>query len=196
MAEDWLTNHGLSCQALNPGLSATADVVLVGKPEDAESNPTMWQTLTRRLEAGATVVFVSAQPFAQGKAAMEWLPLQNKGRCYRFNDWLYHKECVAKRHPVFAGLQGPGIMDWHYYGPVIPHEVFEGLATPNETIAAAFASGYYAYPRAYGSSLLIAAYRSGQGRFILSAPYLLENLDRHPAADRMLLNLVSFAQGR
>ncbi len=86
-------------------------------------------------------------------------------------------------------------MDWDYYGPVIPHEVFECQDTPDETIAAGFATGYYEFPRGYGSSLLIAAYRSGKGRFVLSTPYVLENLDAHPAADRLLVNLVRYGLG-
>jgi hypothetical protein len=94
---------------------------------------------------------------------------------------------------VFEGLQAPGIMDWDYYGPVIPHDVFEGPDTPDETIAAAFATGYHLYPRGYGSSLLIAAYRSGKGRFILNTPNILGNLASHPAADRLLVNLIRYA---
>ena len=121
---------------------------------------------------------------------MARLPLQNKGRCYTFNDWLYHKECVAKPHPAFAGLQAPGIMDWDYYGPVIPHDIFEGQDTPDKTIAAAFATGHHASPTGYACGLLIAAYRAGAGHLILSTPYILENLGVHPAADRLLVNLV------
>ncbi|MGD0093194.1 MAG: hypothetical protein ABSE73_25045, partial [Planctomycetota bacterium] len=193
-AEDWLTARGLACRQLDATAPAQRELVLVGKPADAETNPKAWEALTQRLAQGSTVIFLSAKPFREGKAAMQWLPLQSKGRCRGFNDWLYHKECVAKRSPVFAGLQGPGIMDWDYYGPVIPHDVFEKLDTPQETLAAAFASGYYEYPNGYGCSLLMAAYKSGAGRFVLSTPYILENLDAHPAADRLLLNLVQYGR--
>ncbi len=193
-SEAWLTRHGLTCAPFVHAAPATDGVVLVGAPDDAESNPALWQRLTQRMDAGATVVFLNAALFANGKAAMDWLPLQNKGRCYRFNDWLYHKECVAKRHPVFDALPGPGIMDWDYYAPIIPQIVFEEQDTPDEVMAAAFASGYYAYPRAYGSSLLLVAYRHGPGRFMLNTFNLLENLDQHPAADRMMLNLVRTAR--
>ncbi|MBC8449326.1 MAG: hypothetical protein H8D78_16380 [Chloroflexi bacterium] len=187
-AEAWLTSRGLRCHPLTP--EAQGDLVLIGKPAGPDEDPAGWAELARRLARGATLLFLSAEPFHGNQAAMEWLPLHNKGRCYTFNDWLYHKECVAKRHPVFAGLQAPGIMDWDYYGPIIPYDVFEGQDTPDETIAAAFATGHHAYPTGYACGLLIAAYRAGAGRLILSTPYLLENLDVHPAADRLLLNLV------
>jgi len=195
-AEQWLTARGLHCRPLTAEVSDGHEVILIGKPDDMETAPGLWQSLTARMAKGATVVFLNGQVFQQGKAAVSWLPLKNKGRCRTFNDWLYHKECVAKRHPIFEGLQGPGVMDWDYYGPVIPREMFEGLDTPDETVAAAFATGNSQYPRGYGSGLLIAIYRSGAGRLILNTPYVLENLDSHPAADRLLVNLVRYAQGQ
>ena len=191
---EWLLDHGVACHPLKFNLGEQVGVILVGLPGDA-ADPLCWDFLKQQMTAGATVLFINPQLFIQYPPVMEWLPLINKGRCYTFTDWLYHKECVAQRHPVFAGLQGPGIMDWDYYGPVIPHEVFEGQDTPDKTIAAAFSTGNYLFPRGYGCNLLIAAYRSGQGRFILSTPYIIENLDVHPAADRLLLNLLSYAAG-
>ncbi len=154
----------------------------------------MWESLSARTAAGAGVVFLSGRIFREGKAAMNWLPLKNKGRCRTVHDWLYHKDCVANRHPVFDGLQGPGIMDWDYYGPIIPHEIFEGQDTPDETIAAGFATGNAQFGKGYGSCLLMAMYKSGKGRIILSTPCILENLDSHPAADRLLVNLIRYAQ--
>ncbi|HEY3320054.1 MAG TPA: glycoside hydrolase family 2 TIM barrel-domain containing protein [Planctomycetota bacterium] len=191
--EDWLTARGLTCRQFNAEAPAQRELILVGKP-DGEKSPAVWEALTQRLAKGSTIVFVSAHPFRHGKAGMNWLPLKNKGRCISFNDWLYHKECVTRRHAVFQGLQGPGIMDWDYYGPVVPHEVFEGQDTPDDTMVASFVTGYYDYPNGYGCGLLMAAYKSGEGRFILSTPYILENLGTHPAADRLLVNLIRYAQ--
>ena len=193
---DWLTAQGARCQVFGAGRSEQRELILVGKPADTQQLPTQWAELMRRLEGGAIVVFLSAQAFTRGDDSTYWLPLQNKGRWYSFHDWLYHKECVAKRHPVFEGLHGPGIMDWDYYGPVIPHDMFEGQNTPDETIAAAFVTGHPSCSDAsgYGAGLLMAAYRYGQGRFFLSTPNILENVDVHPAADRLLLNLIRYAQ--
>lgn len=194
--EQWLAAHGLHCNPLTAEPSNPHEVVLVGKPADAETNPAMWKTLTARLAQGAGVVFLSGRVFQEGKAAMNWLPLKNKGRCRTVHDWLYHKLCVANRSPVFDGLPGPGILDWDYYGPIIPREVFEGQDTPDETIVAGFATGNAQFGKGYGSCLIVALYKSGEGRLILSTPYILENLDLHPAADRLLLNLIRHAQGQ
>jgi hypothetical protein len=195
-AEQWLTAHGLDCHQLTDNISTGDEVILVGKPADAESNPQLWESLSACMAKGSAVVFLSGQIFTEKKYGISWLPLKNKGICSNYRDWLYHKECVTKRHEVFDDLQGPGIMDWDYYGPLIPREIFEGQDTPDETIAASFNTGNHNYPRGYGSGLIIAMYKQGKGRMILSTPYILENLDLHPAADRLLLNLVLYAQGQ
>jgi hypothetical protein len=127
-----------------------------------------------------------------GKLALGWLPLENKGRCYEFGDWLYHKECVAKAHPIFDGLQAGGIMDWDYYGPVISHTLFELQNEPANVIVAAFASGYCC-PSGYASGIMMAEYAFGKGRFITNTFSILGNIDVHPAADRLLLNMIHYA---
>ncbi len=126
------------------------------------------------------------------KTTSAWLPLANKGRVYEFNDWLYHKECVAKPHPVFAGLQGSGILDWDYYGPVLPHYLFDGQDTPAEVIAAAFAAGY-STPGGYASGVLAWFLQIWSRPVFCQYLSILENIDAHPAADRLLLNLIQYA---
>ena len=106
------------------------EIILVGDLSKTASSPEDWKELARRMARGSVVVFLSQQAFQREKDAVGWLPLAKKGRCYEFNDWLYHKECVAKAHPVFEGLQAKGILDCYYYGPVIPHYIFDGQETP------------------------------------------------------------------
>jgi hypothetical protein len=193
IAQQWLIAHGLKVSEIDAVVPEDAKLILVGMPGNA-GDAKVWEELKQRMSGGATVLFLGPKLFIEQAAAMDWLPLKNKGRCYTFFDWLYHKECVAGRHPVFEGLHGAGIMDMDYYGPVIPHEVFADIDTPDQTIAAAFVTGYHDLPDGYGCSILIGAWRSGEGRFILSTPYILENLDVHPAADQLLVNLVRYCQ--
>jgi hypothetical protein len=152
-----------------------------------------WQELAARIARGSTAVFLSATAFKRGDNAVGWLPLARKGRCTLFWDWLYHKECVARRHPVFDGLQAKGIMDWDYYGPVITRQMFDGQDTPDDVAAAAFAVGYCCLG-GVASGLLVGAYRAGAGRFVLNTLRILENVGTHPASDRLLLNLVRYGQ--
>jgi hypothetical protein len=44
--------------------------------------------------------------------------------------------------------------------------------------------------RSYNSGVLVGEYRFGKGCFVLNGLPLLSNLDRHPAADRLLLNAI------
>jgi len=85
--EGWLETHGLRCEPLTS--AARGDLVLIGKPSAPEADPAGWAGLTERLDQGATLLFLSAEPFRGNQTAMDWLPLRHKGRCYAFNDWLY-----------------------------------------------------------------------------------------------------------
>ena len=199
-AQQWLRDHGVTCRdfeaAAGDPPSSSAEVILVGElaKEPAEAQ---WKELLRRIEGGSTAVFLSPAAFRHGNDPVGRLPLAKKGRCYDFYDWLYHKECVARHHPIFAGLQGPGVMDWEYYGSLIGKTMFEGQDTPDEVFAAAFAAGYWAYvpgtpcPSGYTSGVLLGSYHFGKGRFVINAFRILESLGNNPAADRLILNLVT-----
>jgi hypothetical protein len=126
------------------------------------------------------------------RGVMAWLPLVNKGRCYEFWDWLYHKECVAKRHPIFEGPQPAGLMDWDYYGPVISHTLMENQDEPAEVLAAAFSTGHIA-KGGYAAGLMMTRHTFGHGNFILNTLNILDNIGRHPAADQLLINLIRYA---
>ena len=191
-ARDWLTAHGVASEGLDGNAPGYRQLILVGEPVPSNADREVWQDLAQRMARGSTVVFLSQNAFKKDKDAVAWLPLAQKGRCYKFNDWLYHKECVAKAHPVFEGLQSRGILDWYYYGPVIPSYLFDGQETPAEVVAAAFAAGY-STPGGYASGVLLGVYRFGAGRFIVNTFPLLDQVGQHPAADRLLLNLVKYA---
>lgn len=188
--EDWLSGHGVICAPFQGAIGDQNQVVLVGEPDDTSGD--QWRALARCMAQGSTVIFLSPSAFQRDTNPMGWLPLVNKGRWYTFHDWLYHKECVSKAHPIFAGLQPRGIMDWEYYGPVIPHELFDGQDTPDDVAAAAFALGYNC-PGGYASGVLVGTYNFGNGRFYLNTLRILNNIGLHPAADRLLLNLISSA---
>jgi hypothetical protein len=121
------------------------------------------------------------------------LPLPGTATVTDYFDWLYHKECVAKAHPIFDGLQAKGIMDWDYYDPVISHRFFETHHQPSQVIAAAFAPASM-NEIGYASGLMLAEYPIGQGQFLLNTFNLLDHLDAHPAADRILINMIRHAQ--
>ena len=187
----WLTAHGVANAPLTGSAPANREVILVGNVA-GRSQAGDWKELASRMARGSVVVFLSAKAFKRDKEGAGWLPLANKGRVYEFTDMLYHKECVAKPHRVFDGLQGNGMLDWYYYGPVTPRYLFDGQETPAEVIAAAFATGY-STPGGYASGVVLGSYKFGAGQFMVNSFSILENIDKHPVADRLLLNLIQDA---
>jgi hypothetical protein len=173
--------------------AAARQVILVGRAPDSALAPALRLDLLRRVAQGSTAVFLDPDAFQKDKNPVGWLPLQNQGRLTRFSDWLYHKECVARKHALFAGLAPQGILDGDYYGPLISNRFFEGQDTPDDVAAAAFAVCHSSRPDGYAAGLMLGAYALGAGKIVLNTFNLLDQVDRHPAADRLLLNLIAYA---
>ena len=189
-AIEWLEAHGVACRPWDGSTDRQSGVIVVGLPDGATAAE--WTALQEAIAGGCTALFLQPRAFAAGDDSTYWLPLETKGICKSFYDWLYHKDCVAKRHPVFDGLQAGGILDWDFYDQLISHELFEGQETPDEVIVAAFAAGYCC-PGGYESGVMVGRYRYGTGHLILNTLHVLEQLARHPAADRLLLNFLRYA---
>ncbi len=184
--ETWLRSHGISATAIEHASREQRQVILVG---GATIGRTDWLDLLTRIAQGSRAVFLDPGVFQKEKDPVGWLPLKNRGQLTRFHDWLYHKECVAGRHELFRKLSPAGIMDWDYYGPLISSRFLEGGDAPDETAAAAFALCHSSRPDGYAAGVMLGAYRLGAGKFIINTFQLLENIDKHPAADQLLLNL-------
>lgn len=191
-AESWLRGRGLQVRSFTDRAASRPGVLLVGvptAPSEAE-----WTEVRRRIEDGSVAVFLCPEAFAEGEELMRWWPLEKKGERLEPYDSLYHKACVAKDHPVFQGLQGPGLLDWEYYGAVIPRFHFDGQDLPDD-LAAAWFGTCYPGDSGYGSGMLVGSYHLGAGAFVFNTFQALPNLDQHPAADRLLLNYIRHAQG-
>jgi hypothetical protein len=194
--EKWLKTQGVKCKHYSQSAQKSREVILIGDiskiSENAKILDKTWKELLQRITAGAAVIFLSPLAFKHEEDPVKWLPLKHKGRLYSFQDWLYHNECIAKAHPIFDRLQANGIMDWDYYGQVIPHYIFENNSTPYDTAAAAFAVGYNCIG-GYDSGVLVGTYKFGSGIFTLNTLRILENINIHPAANRLLLNMIKHA---
>ncbi len=193
--QEWLKTHGMSVAPWQPTQVATRQVILVGDWNDANVRPEVRKDLLQRVARGSVAVFLKPGAFMKGGDVVGWLPFKNKGRLTRFPDWLYHKECVAKKHPLFDGLQPAGVMDWDYYGPLITRQFFEGQDASDsaDVAAAAFAICHNSRPDGYAAGVMLGAYRFGSGRIILNTFNILDNVDKHPAADRLLMNMITYA---
>jgi hypothetical protein len=191
--QEWLKGRNISAVPLEKAPAETCQVILVGNAPEPPVTPAQRAEVLRRVARGSAAVFLDPGVFRKGNDPVGWLPLKNKGHLTSFSDWLYHKECVARRHALFAGLAPQGIMDWDYYGPLISNRFFEGQDTPEDVAAAAFAVCHSSRPDGYAAGVMLGAYPFGAGRIVLNTFNLIGNVDKHPAADRLVLNLVAYA---
>lgn len=181
---DWFISHGIS-----ESTPENAEVIIVGNiPDDQDK----WNSVYDFAEAGKEILFLNPDAFAKGDESTYWLRLPQKGRYLDLSDWLYHREWIARRHPVFEGLK-TRLMDWTYYEQVISRGGFLDLPSPDDTMIAGFAPGGYCpdFGNGYFSALSLGRYAFGKGGITLNAMHLLEE-QGHPAADRLLTNLINY----
>ena len=188
----WLAAHQIKTRPFTADEQKAREVILVGaRPPDDPA--TAFVALAQHIARGSTVIFLSPQVFKKGndKAGdVGWLPLANKGSLPSIVGWLYLKDEWAKRHPILEGLPAGGLMDYTFYREIIPDTLFVGQEPPREAVAGAIKAS-----QDYSSGLLVTVNDLGAGRFILNTLRIRENLSSHPAAYRLLNNLLRFAAG-
>lgn len=180
----WLADHGIRYRKLADGEPSQREVILISKTAPA------FEQLWRRVQRGATAVFLSPEVLKEGDQSLSWLPLENRGTATPIRGWLYLKDEWAKRHPIFDGLPSGGLMDYTFYREIIPDTVLVGQDPPTEAVAGAIKAS-----QDYSSGLMVAVYKSGAGRFILNTLLIRENLGTNPVAERLLRNLLNYAAG-
>ncbi|NLV44027.1 MAG: hypothetical protein GXY07_05965 [Candidatus Hydrogenedentes bacterium] len=188
-----LAGRGVTVVPLDNTPADTRHLILIGDMNDSNTDTAARTALLERVARGSVAVFLKPEAFQKGDTPLGWLPIENKGGLTHFSDWLYHKECVAKKHAFFNGLQSRGVMDWDYYGPIITNKFFEGGDIPEDMAAAAFAVCHSSRPDGFAAGVMLGAYSFGAGKIIVNTFNILDNIDRHPAADRMLLNMIEYA---
>lgn len=192
----WLESRGLQCRQFDGRSRSAKEVVLVGDPtttgKSQDELALLWKGLMAGVARGGVAVFMDS--FAALKRELIGFLPEKIGRVRQNVDWLYHKECVACPHPVFEGLQAPGVLDWEYYDQVISSRYLEAGEAPDETALAAFAVGHNEPSSGYTSGVMIGVYGCGRGRLVLNTLNVLNLVDRHPAADRLLANFIRYAQ--
>ena len=176
----WFGDHGIRCRRLGDAEPQQREVILVSK------TPPALEDLWRRVERGATAIFLSPQVLKQGDDRLVRLPLAKPGTASAMHSWLYLKDEWAKRHPIFAGLPSGGLMDPTYYREIIPDVLLQGQDPPTEAVAGAIKAS-----QDYSSGLMVAVYKCGSGQFILNTLLIRENLGTHPVAERLLRNLLN-----
>ncbi|UCH36643.1 MAG: glycoside hydrolase family 2 [Armatimonadota bacterium] len=184
----WLAEHGIRARSFDPASPPAREVILVPRRPAAPGGADAFGELARRIARGSTAVFLCPEVFRDGDDPLHWLPLANKGAPAGIAGWLYLKDEWAKAHPMFDGLPCGGMMDYTFYREIIPDAVWSGQDAPAEAVAGAIKAS-----QDYSSGLLVAVYELGAGRFVLNTLHIRENLGRHPAAERLLRNMLRYA---
>jgi hypothetical protein len=203
----WLTEHGARVHHPSEESAPKRELILVaGTAPDSLS----MQSIAARIARGSTVVFLSPSTFRSGKNSTRWLPLEEKGSIepmdavagyYRADRWV-------KKHPLFEGMPSGGMMDYTWYRNLISQEalsqeytvvaksmytydeVTAPLGYPVETVCGATRISHN-----YCSGIHLGIWNAGAGKFIVNTLHIIENLDRDPAADRLLINIIKFGLG-
>ena len=184
----WLAGHGIRTRPFSPERPPGRELILASDKPAAPGPAEAFGELSRRIARGSSVVFLAAEIFAEGDRPTAWLPLARKGTVSPIRGWLYLKDEWAKRHPIFEGMPSGGLMDYDYYREIIPDAVWSGQEPPAEAVAGAIKAS-----QDYASGLMVAVYSLGEGRFILNTLRVRENLGAHPAAERLLRNMLRYA---
>jgi hypothetical protein len=190
--EKWLEQKGIKFSHFEDAQPQNREIILVGTLDESKANLDTFCELAKRLHQGSTAIFLSPGAFKKGDNSLGWLPLAVKGEYRWTQGWAAGRDDFAKAHPVFDGLQCNGLMDMVFYRDLIPGNTFSGQDMPAELIAGAFAVGSY-QPGGYYSGMHVASYNLGAGSFIINTFLILENLGKHPVADRLVINLLRYA---
>lgn len=185
LVTQWLTDQGIHCHSLDDNVGVPGELILVsGKPQQ-------FDRLWRHVQHGATAIVLAPECLQDTNRSLVRLPLPTKGVAEPIRGWLYLKDEWAKRHPAFDGLPAGGLMDYAFYREIIPDTVLVGLDPPAEAVAGAIKAS-----QDYASGLMLAVYDYGAGRIILNSLLIRDNLGRHPAAERLLRNLLNYAAAK
>ena len=187
LVSKWLAEHQIKTRPFTAGEQKAREVILVGSQPPADAAPA-FVSLAQHIARGSTAIFLAPEVFKRGDNNVGWLPLANKGSLTTIQGWLYLKDEWAKRHPIFDGLPAGGLMDYTFYREIIPDVVWMNQEPPAEAVAGAIKAS-----QDYSSGLMVSVYPFGAGRFILNTLLIRENLGSHPAAERLLRNLLRSA---
>jgi hypothetical protein len=168
------------------------EVIVVG--DGFNGSAADWRALYTRGARGAQVIFLANSIFAAPGDNLHWLALPDRGTLAPAPEWLYHRDYVARPGPLWAGLQAK-LMLPEFFGPMLAHMHFiQDLAPPPDAAAMGIYSNMNMDGKfEYHDGLALGTFPYHAGHLTLCAFDLLGNIG-HPAADRVLVNLIVQAQ--
>jgi beta-galactosidase len=186
---NWLASHNIKTRPFNEEKQKSREIILVGiHPPENKDTLSAFTSLIQHIARGSNAIFLSPEIFTRDRNKVAFLPLQKKGTLSREWSWLYLIDEWSKRHPIFEGLPSGGLMDHPFYRELIPDTFWRGQDPPKEAVAGGIKAS-----QAYFSGLMMSVNQFGDGIFILNTLLIRNNLGTHPAAERLLRNLLLYA---
>ncbi len=186
----FLSAHGIA----QTGIDGPAPGVILVGVVPREGSDGIWARLRSCAEAGSTVIFLRSESFL-GKRDEPVTRLTDiagaNARCVSQWDWLYHMDNIHKDCELFARLPQAPVCDMETYDLVYPATLFLDMAPADHVYCGGVGLNCFIEHNC-ALSLTLSEYRHGAGRFVLNAFRIEEMLGRHPIADQLLLNLLSF----
>jgi hypothetical protein len=186
----WLAEQKIKTRPFNAAKQKSRETILVGAhPPVTKDTLSAFRDLMQHVARGSNVVFLSPEVFKRGNSSDGFLPLREKNSIYKHPSWLYLFDEWVKQHPVFEGLPAGGLMDHQFYREILPEYLWgKNKEAPGEIVA-----GAIKVSAGYGSGLFVAIYPFGSGKFTLNTFLIRNNLGTHPAAERLIRNLIRYA---
>ena len=185
----WLARHNIKTRPFNAEKQKSREIILVGiHPPEGKDTLSAFTSLAEHIARGSNAVFLSPEVFTRGRNKVAFLPLEKKGSLSTIYSWLYLKMSGQRQHPIFEGLPAGGLMDHQFYRELIPATAWVGQDPPEEAVSGAIKAS-----QDYSSGLMVSVYPFGSGNFILNTLLIRNNLGTHPAAERLLRNLLNYA---
>jgi hypothetical protein len=196
---EWLANNGVRCRKYSEDFNPLTkrEIIVIGNLNGQEIPTKLWEIFVAHLYQGCCAVILNYESLKKNSDPLYLLPIEINGRIVKCATWAAGRDDFANNSIVFDRLPNDPLLDPVYYQDLIPEFVFKDQEPPvSEVLAGAIGVGYYPtqdkFP--YFSGVHIGLYRVGAGSFILNSFPLMQNLDKHPAADRLILNLIQYAK--
>ena len=187
--QKWLAERHMEVREFDAAQQSGRELILVGSGVPQPGGAATFKELAGRIARGSAAVFLDPNVFAAVSQPANLALIGQKGTLINLPNNVYHKDDWAKRHPIFADLPSGGLMDYTFYRELVSNIGWSRPDAPTETVAGAI----YAFT-GYASGVLISVDELGAGRVVLNTLRIRENLGKHPAADRLLANMLRFAE--
>ncbi len=143
-------------------------------------------------EAGGVSIFltpIEAGDLSGARTLFPWLG----GVRSAVGNWIPVGHYV-REHAIFSGLPSPGLMEWPYANVCPTHTLVDTPSDETPAGAVSLHATIFEKPeRAWAGKDLIIR-RHGRGWLVLSQLKILDHLGTDPFADRLLYNLLAWAQ--